>query len=157
MAGIPTDTEIEKIPLNDEINYYWDQLIRCLEPEPEQVEVLVKLQPNEGNVLCWACARLKRGLKRREQRENLVAFIVFYASKRGIGKGGGSGGAEVEGLSPENLSLERVVGRDLRWREDICGRIFKKYIRQDRVMEQIRQEILKSDYSYLIKRGRIGP
>ena len=174
IAGAPTGTgtrteteagaEAEKVPLNDEVNYYWDQLIRCLEPDPRQVEELIKLRPSEGNVLCWACARLKRGLKRREQKENLIAFIVFYASKRGIGdrdrrdrdkdeEGAPTGS---EGLSPDNLTLERVIGRDLRWREDICRGIFRKYIRKDRVMEQIRREIMDSDYRYLIAEGREG-
>jgi len=138
----------EKIPLNDEINYYWDQLIRCLEPKPDEIEELIKAHPNEGNVLCWACANMKRSLKRREQKENLIAFIVFYSSKRGVRDKQALRSSQ--GLDPENLTLERVVGRDLRWREDVCRGIFGKYIRKDRLMEQIKREILKSDYSYFI-------
>jgi len=143
----------EEIPLNDEVNYYWDQLIRCLEPDPGEVERLVRSKPNEGNVLCWACARLKRGFKRQEQKENLVAFIVFYISKRRIAESGREG---MEELTPESLTLERVVGRDLRWREDVCQGIFKKHIRKDRVMEQIRREIMASDYGYLVVEERTG-
>lgn len=147
-VDIREDGEADKIPLNDEVNYYWDQLIRCLEPDPDQVEELIKLYPNEGSVLCWACAKMKRRFKRREQKENLIAFIVFYSSKRGVGGTGAPAGSE--GLDPESLTLERVAGRDLRWREDVCKGIFGKYIRKDRVMEQIKREIMNSEYSYFI-------
>ena len=139
--------EAEGIPLNNEVNYYWDRLIRCRGPDPEEIErELVRIDPNEGNVLCWACARLKRRFRRKEQRENLRAFITFYCSKRGVGRMHPSAGR----LTLEKLTLERVVGRDLRWREDICRGIFRKYIRKDRVMEQIKEEIMNSDYGYLI-------
>lgn len=140
-------TEARKIPLNNEVNHYWDQLIRCLRPDPEEVKrELINIDPSEANVLCWACTKLKRGFKREEQRDNLRAFIIFYCSKRGVQQRL----SPTQVLTLENLTLEKVAGRDLRWREDVCKTIFGKYIRQDRVAEQIKKEIADSDYAYLI-------
>lgn len=147
--GFEDRTRTEEVPLNDEINYYWDQLIRCLEPDPEKIEELIKAHPSEGNVLCWACASMKRRFKRKEQKENLVAFIAFYSSMHGA-SGEHSSEWGLEGLGPEDLTLEKVIGRNLRWREDICRRIWGKHIRKDRVMKQIKREIMNSDYGYLI-------
>lgn len=141
------ESELKRIPLNAEVNNYWDQIIRCLSPDPEKIKrELININQNEANVLCWACAKLKRKLKRKEQRENLIAFIVFYCSKGGIEQKP----LTKQKLTSENLTLEKVTGRNFRWRKDVCTGIFGKYIRKNRVIKQIKEEIINSNYSYLI-------
>lgn len=134
------------IPVADETLRYWDELIRCRVPSPDEIaREIVRLRRDASTVLVWACARLKSQLHKKGQTkrlENLKAFMAFYCSQVGPHREEASPTV----LSPDELNFEQVAGRYLRWEEDICQRIFKKRIRKDRVMEQIRNVILNSPY-----------
>ena len=138
------------VPLVDETLYYWDGLIRCHLPGPDKIaRELVQIKREASTVLVWACAQLKAQLREKGQAkrlENLKAFMAFYCSQIGPHREEGSPVV----LSPDKLSLEQVAGRYLRWEEDICQRIFKKRIRKDRIMEQIRRVILNSPYRNML-------
>jgi hypothetical protein len=135
----------EPTPVGIELDAYWDQLLRCLAPEPDRIEQeLIRLRREPDTVLCWACAALKRELEGR-QRENLLAFVAFFCSQRGPQRSG----PRLEDLQPQTLNLEVVAGRYWRWEEDIC-RLFGKQIRKDRVMRQIQECLKKSRYRDLV-------
>jgi len=122
----------------DEIDVYWEQLLRCHLPDLGAMERNLRLAEHKEHLLCWACCRLKSKLN-DVGRENLVAFIAFFCSHRGPQQ-------SREPLPQrEELSLATLSGRYLRWEEDIC-RIFRKEIRRDRVLAQIREELLHSPY-----------
>jgi len=132
-------------PISIELDAYWDQLLRCLEPEPAGIEKnVIRLRREPGTVLCWACAALKRTLE-GSQRENLLAFVAFFCSQRGPQRAG----PPLKDLKPPSLNLEMVAGRYWRWEEDIC-RLFGKNIRKDRVMNQIQECLKASPYRDLL-------
>jgi hypothetical protein len=141
----------EEIPIEDEVCFYWDQLLRCRSPNPDEVEQeLIQVRREASTVLVWACAHLKRELRGRGQArelENLQAFIAFYCSQRGPRRDRPPASA----LSPDRLGLEQVAGQYFRWEEDICRGIFHKSIRKDRVMRQIRDTLLESPYRDMIQ------
>ena len=144
------------IPLVDETFYYWDGLIRCHLPAPDEIaRELVQVKREASTVLVWGCAQLKAQLREKGQTkklENLKAFMAFYCSQIGPRREEASPVV----LSPDELNLEQVAGRYLRWKEDICQRIFKKRIRKDRIMEQIRKVILSSPYRNMLDGARSG-
>jgi hypothetical protein len=139
------DVAIEGAPevaLADEVDLYWEGLLRCGEVDPQELERRLRLRERKEHLLCWACCALKRKLPLR-QRENLLAFIAFFISQRGPER-------PREPLPQrEELSLEKLVGRYLRWEEDVC-RIFRKSMRKDRVLAQIPEELLRSPYRDLV-------
>lgn len=136
----------EPTSVNIELDAYWDQLLRCLEPEPKRIEhELIRLCREPATVLCWACAELKRTLE-SGQRENLLAFMAFFCSQRGAQRSG----LPLTELKPQSLNLEAVAGRYWRWEEDIC-RLFGKQIRKDRVMSQVQSYLKDSPYRDLLK------
>jgi len=136
------EAEVEELALADEADFYWEGLLRCTEPNPQELERALALSERKEHLLCWACCSLKRKLSAR-RRENLLAFVAFFVSQRGPQRG--------RGPLPqrEELSLAGLSGRYLRWEEDVC-KIFGKSIRKDRVLAQIREELLRSPYRDLV-------
>lgn len=129
----------------DEVDVHWEQLLHCCIPDPEEAErnLRLALMGHKERLLCWACCRLK-GKLNSAGRENLVAFIAFFCSQRGPQR-------LLEPLPKQSeLCLATVSGRYWRWEEDIC-RIFGKEIRKDRVLAQIREELLRSPYRDLVQ------
>jgi len=138
-----------EIPIEDELCLYWDQLLRCWLPRPQEAEQeLVRIKQEASTVLIWACAALKKELQERGKvgaLENLKAFMVFYCSQMGPRR-------EQNDLpSPGEVCLERVAGRYLRWEEDVCRKIFHKRMRKDRIMNQLQTIILGSPYRDMVQ------
>lgn len=136
------DAQVEELALADEVDLYWEGLLRCGDLTPGEVEQGLDLRRHKEHLLCWACASLKRKLRGR-RRENLLAFIAFFISRRGPQR------AREPLPKREEISLATLSGRYLRWDEDI-SRIFGKSIRKDRVLAQIREELLSSPYRDLV-------
>lgn len=128
------DPEAEAIALADDVDRFWEGLLRCDAPDPEAIARALALAERDEHKLCWACSSLKRRLS-GTQRENLIAFVAFFASQRGPERS--------DEALPERdeLSLAQLTGRYLRWEADVCDRIFGKSIRKDRVIEQIQSEL----------------
>ena len=141
------DTSVQDIPVDDESKVYWDQLIRCGEPSPEQIEArLIRLRPDKETVLCWILAQEKQESRDEETKKNLLAFIVYFCSQSGPQR---SGRPAFE-LRPETLSLEVIAGRYFNWEKDICAGIFKKTIKKQRIADQLRERVLSSRYGHLV-------
>jgi len=134
------EAEVEQVALADAADPYWDGLLRCEEPDPGEAEGDLDLQHRREHLACWACCSLKRRLKGR-QRDNLLAYVAFLASQRGPQR-------DEATLLPEwpELSLETVAGRYLRWEEDVCKGMVGKSMRQDRIEEQIVEEVEASSH-----------
>ena len=138
----------EEITLANETDVYWDQLLRCAKPSPDSITQELRVaEPDKATALCWACAKLKRESPRKDTRENLIAFIAFYCSQRGPSR------PTEEWPSPDELSLERIEGRYLRWEEDVCQAIFGKTIRKDRVLDMVVRTLVDSPYQHLLPDG----
>ncbi len=138
--------DVQEISVADETDVYWDLLLRCQQPSTESIEAdLLNIKLNRATALCWSCAKLKTESPRADTKENIIAFIAFYCSQNGPQR-------ETESL-PEraSVSLEAVSGRYLRWEEDICGKIFKKNIRKDRVMDMVIRTLSESPYQHLLQ------
>ena len=139
----------EQIPVANEVCFYWDRLLRCQRPDPRAIEdELIRLRREPETVLVWACATLKRRFHdsgKRSSSENLLAFMAFFCSQSGKRLPGDWP------RDPQELSYSRVVGQQYRWEEDICGTIFRKRIRKDRPMRQVRDLLAGSRYHTLIE------
>ncbi len=136
------DLQVEELALADEIDLYWEGLLRCATPSSPEVERTLAPQEKKEHLLCWTCCSLKQKLPKR-QRENLLAFVAFFVSQRGAQR------AREPLPKREEISLATLSGRYLRWDEDIF-QVFGKSIRKDRVLAQIREELLRSPYRDLI-------
>ena len=125
---------------------YWDLIIRCQHPAPQEIETkLIGVKLDRAAVLCWSCAKLKASSPRQDTKDNVVAFVAFYSSQ--------TGPQRRRDPPPEraSLCLELLTGRYLRWEEDVCKAIFRKNIRKDRVMGMIAHTISQSPYSHLLR------
>jgi len=128
------DSEAEAVELADEVDRFWEGLVTCDSPHPDDVARALALDERDEHRLCWACSSLKQRLN-DSKRENLVAFLAFFVSQRGPERN--------DDALPkrDQLSLEHLAGRYLRWEADVCKRIFGKSIRKDRVIDQIQTEL----------------
>lgn len=128
------DAAADAIELSDEVDRFWEGLITCDSPDPNDVARALAIDERDEHWLCWACSSLKQRLG-PSARENLIAFVAFFVSQRGPER--------QDNALPQRheLSLERLTGRYLRWEADICQRIFGKSIRKDRIVDQIRTEL----------------
>ena len=133
LAG-EADPAADAIALADDVDAYWEGLVTCDSPDPDEVARTLALAERDEHRLCWACSSLKRRLA-EAKRDNLVAFVAFFLSQRGPDRN--------EEPLPErdDLSLGQLTGRYLRWEADVCDQILGKSIRKDRVIEQIQAEL----------------
>ena len=131
------NTATEAIALADEVDAFWEGLVTCDSPDPDEVARSLALGERDEHRLCWACSSLKRRLN-GTKRENLIAFVAFFVSQRGAER------ADERLPARDQLSMGNLVGRYLRWEADVCRRIFGKSIRKDRVIEQIQAELERS-------------
>jgi len=139
----------ELIPVENEVCFYWDQLLRCQRPDPSSIEEsLVRFRQEPETVLVWACAQLKRlfyETGKAASLENLLAFMTFFCSQTGRKR---------NGCTPRNtqeLSYGCVAGQQYHWKRDICQTIFQKRIRKDRPMQQLQEVIIHSPYRELVE------
>lgn len=136
---------VDEISLADDVDRYWDLLLRCQRPSHREIErKLTAFRVDKATALCWACAKLKSESRRRDTRENVIAFIAFYCSQRGPDR---------PSDAPPNrdqLCLEAIQGHYLRWDEDVCRGMFQKHVRKDRVMAMIADTLADSPYGHLL-------
>lgn len=151
LAGA-ADAEADAIALSDDVDRFWEGLVTCDSPHPDEVARALSLEDRDEHRLCWACSSLKHRLS-PAKRENLVAFVAFVVSQRGPER---KDGALPE---PGQLSLGDLTGRYLRWEADVCAQIFGKSIRKDRIIEQIQAELerlTRSEPSHPTDRSEAG-
>ncbi len=130
------DPEAEAIELADVVDEFWEGLVTCDAPDPDEMARTLALDERDEHRLCWACGSLKKRLG-EAKRDNLIAFVAFFVSQRGPER------ADDRLPQRDELSLSQLTGRYLRWEADICERMFGKSIRKDRVVEQLQSELEK--------------